>query len=350
VLSLENKLSETKKERMSMISQSRQHRIALVVLVLGSLAFSTRSAAMTLKEVGDQLILSGPVVDGDASKVRQSLANNPAIRTVILRNSPGGDVPTGYEIGDLMREKGLRTAVSGYCYSSCSRMFLGGKGRVFTDDYPLSLTNVGFHGHYYTTGPRNGQLNKQLVDSRGLKDWIIRHSDGKADPDLVERWINIPVNIGMIHFFHPQLAQEHKVATFFCERGPALGPGVLGCEPIAKNALDLGIATSLEMTASNDQAEFRRTFPKIPPKTGYARIDETDKVPLASGKGLAEYKRYLQAPSPKAFAIAPDKSAWAWEAGRLDAIKGALDHCAQRSGKPCLLYAVDNDVVWQPAP
>ena len=279
-----------------MILQSRQHRIMLIVFVLGSFAFSTHSAAMTLKEVGDQLILSGPVVDGDASKVRQSLANNPAIRTVILRNSPGGDVPTGYEIGNLMREKGLRTAVSGYCYSSCSRMFLGGKGRVFTDDYPLSLTHVGFHGHYYGPGPRKGELNKQLVDRRGLKDWIIRHSDGKADPDLVERWINIPVNIGMIHFFHPQLAKEHKVATFFCERGPASGPDVLGCEPIVKNALDLGIATSLEMISSNDQAKLRKTFPEIPSKTSYARIDEIDKVPLSSENGLVEYKRYLRAP------------------------------------------------------
>ena len=29
----------------------------------------------------------------------------------------------------------MRTAVSGYCYSSCSRMFLGGSARYFTDDY-----------------------------------------------------------------------------------------------------------------------------------------------------------------------------------------------------------------------
>jgi hypothetical protein len=335
---------------VSLIFQKKQYHIAMVVLVLGSLAFSTRSTAMTLREVGDQLILSGPVVDGDASKVRQALANNPAIRTVILRNSPGGDVPTGYEIGNLMREKGLRTAVSGYCYSSCSRMFLGGKDRMFTDDYPLLLTHVGFHGHYFVEGPGRGKLDVQLVVRRGLKKWIIQHSDGRADPDLVERWINIPVNIGMIHFFHPQLAQERKTATFFCERGPAPGTGVLGCEAIAKNALDLGIATSLEMIKSNDQAQLRASFPKIPPKTGYARIDEIDKVPLTSERGLTEYKRYLQATPPKAFAVAPDTSIWAWQSGGLDVTKRALERCAERAGTPCLLYAVDNDVVWQPAP
>jgi hypothetical protein len=67
-----------------------------------------------------------------------------------------------------------------------------------------------------------------------------------------------------------------------------------------------------------------------------------------SEKGLAEYKRYLQAVPPKAFAIAPDKSAWAWQSGNVEAINLALSRCAERSQKPCLLYAVDDDIVWKP--
>ena len=327
--------------------RGRFHIAIIIVLLLGGLVCSKLSTAMTIKEVGDQLILSGPIVDGDAAKVRQALAKSTSIRTVVVRNSPGGYVPTAYEIANLMREKGLRTAVSGYCNSGCSRIFLGGVDRRFTDDYPLSLTNVGFHGHYYTSGPQNGQLNKQSVNSFGLKDWIIKHSDGKADPDLVERWINIPVNIGMIHFYHPQLAQEKKAATFFCERGPIPGMGIFGCEPINKNALDLGVVTTLEMMKSNDQEELRASLPRIPPKTAYARIDDLDKVPLKSEKGLTEYKRYLQAPPPKAFAIAPDKTSWAWQSGNIEAINAALSKCAERSRKPCSLYAVDNEIVWQ---
>src|SRR5215468_6997874 len=56
---------------------------------------------------------------------------SPAITTVILRNSQGGNAPAGYQVGQLLRERGVRTAVSGYCYSSCSRMFLGGRTRSF---------------------------------------------------------------------------------------------------------------------------------------------------------------------------------------------------------------------------
>jgi hypothetical protein len=305
---------------------------------------------MEIKMAGNQMILSGPLIPGDARNVRKALAGNPNVNEVICRNSPGGDVPTGYAIGDLMREKGLRTAVSGYCFSGCSRIFLGGKERLFTDDYPIRFTHVGFHGHYYTQGPQTGLLHAQLVAQWGLKKWIIQHSDGKADPDLVDRWINIPVGMGMIHFFPPQITQELKAATFICEHGPARGPGVFKCEPIAKNALDLGVITLLERIKSNDRAELRASFPKNLPPSGYAQVDEIEKVPLTSPQGLKEYNRYLQADPPKAFAIAPDRSVWAWHSGGLKAVTRALEKCEERGGKPCLLYAVDDEVVWKPGP
>lgn len=89
-------------------------------------------------------------------------SGHPTVDTIILRNSTGGDIPTGFRLGDLFRQKSLRTAVSGFCYSSCSRMFLGGKRRFFTDDFPPDLTNVGFHGHY----DRTGHLEPKLVENR----------------------------------------------------------------------------------------------------------------------------------------------------------------------------------------
>ncbi len=323
--------------------------VSVFFFTLGFLLI-TDAPAMTIKIAGDQLILGGSIVDGDAGKVREALAKNFSIKTVVVRNSPGGLVPTAYEIGNLMREKLLRTAVSGYCYSGCSRIFLGGTVRVFTDDYPLRLTNVGFHGHYYTSGPLKGQLNTQTVRNFRLKDWIIAHSDGKADPDLVERWINIPINIGFIHFYHPDLVKEYGVATFFCERGPIRGKGIFGCESINKNALDLGIITGVELIKSNDQEELRASFPKIPQKTDYANINDLKKLPVKAGKALAEYKRYLRANPPKAFAIAPDNTAYAWQAGSMDSIDIALSKCSERAQKACSLYAVDDQIVWQPSP
>lgn len=223
--------------------------LALIAAALAVIVPQTASA-MDVKVVGDQLILSGPVVNGDLDLIHSALARSPEITTVILRNSPGGHIATGYRTGELFREKGLRTAVSGYCYSSCSRMFLGGKARVFTDDVPLERTDVGFHGHY----DRNGKLMADVVRQYGLADWIIRYSDGKADPALVERWINIPVNVGMIHFFHPGLVRRNGVSTFICQGPNPPRQTVFDCEPIPRTALDLGIVTSLDIVRSNDVA------------------------------------------------------------------------------------------------
>jgi hypothetical protein len=160
-------------------------RSAIAAAVIAIAAFSpTESPAMELRVVGNQLILSGPVVGDEPRKVTEALATTPQIDTVILRNSPGGNAPAGYLVGELLRERGLRTAVSGYCYSSCSRMFLGGRTRYFTDDYPAEYTNVGFHGHY----DANGHLNADMVRQYGLGNWIIKYSDGKADPQLVRAY------------------------------------------------------------------------------------------------------------------------------------------------------------------
>jgi hypothetical protein len=209
---------------------------------------SARTLGMELRLVGNQLILSGHVVGDEPEKVREAFATSSEIDTVVLRNSPGGDAPAGYQVGQMLRERGVRTAVSGYCYSSCSRMFLGGSTRYFTDDYVPESNNIGFHGHY----DRMGRLNANLVRQYGLRDWIIKYSDGKADPGLVERWINIPYSRGMIHFFHPGLVKRASVSTFMCQ-GDEGQRSVFDCEPIARTALDLGIITSLDLVHCADR-------------------------------------------------------------------------------------------------
>lgn len=233
-----------------MLARPGSIRVKILTALLWIMLSPFVASAMQMKTAGDQLILSGPVVDGDLGRVQEALAESPDVTTVILRNSPGGDAPTGYRVGELFRTRGLRTAVSGFCYSSCSRMFLGGKVRVFTDDQPAIVTHVGFHGHY----DRNGHLLPQLVAGLGLRDWIIRYSDGKADPALVERWIAIPVGRGMIHFYHPGLVRRDGVSTFMCQGPNPPGTSVFDCEPIPHTALDLGVITALDIISSNDLA------------------------------------------------------------------------------------------------
>jgi hypothetical protein len=90
----------------------------------------------------------------------------------------------------------------------------------------------------------------------GLRDWIIKYSDGKADANLVERGINIPHSRGMIHFFHPVLVNLGGASTFMC-RGDEPSRLVFAWEPIGKTALELGVVTSLDIVDNADRPGIR---------------------------------------------------------------------------------------------
>jgi hypothetical protein len=218
-------------------------------IFIASLFFVNLSAfSMDMKTCGDQVILSGAVEAEDFERIAMLLTENPKIKTAVLRNSPGGDASSGYRTGALFREKGIKTYVSGYCRSSCSRFFLGGVERYFTTDYPAEQTTVAFHGNYKTNGA--------LVDgaSERLKNFIAKYTDGKANDEFVSRWVSIPDRRGYAYFFHPTaLKRNDNVSVLLCggrERGESRWNA---CEKISPhNAMSMGIVTSLELRQSCD--------------------------------------------------------------------------------------------------
>ncbi len=301
------------------------------------------SRAMELATQGNTVILSGPVTGTELVMVKDAFAANPKIDLVVLRNSHGGDAWTGYRVGEFLREAGVTTAVSGYCISSCSRMFLGGKQRLLTSDFPAERTFVGFHGHYNN----QGNLDRQTVNKGGLYAWILKYSDGKADPTLVQRWISIEKNRGAANFFHPDVAALLGHSVFFCDGLQAQRP--TDCEPLATNALERGVITDLRRIASPDQdalPERLRTL--LFPASGYAAANDTQKLPLDAAAGLEQYQRYLQAPLPRAFAVALGRKHWAWSSGSANDVNTqALRRCEERAQQACVLYSVDNNVVYK---
>ncbi len=318
------------------------------LLMSGAVAASVSApvSAMDIKAVGDQLILSGAVTGDDRLELLDALRAHPGVTTVVLRNSHGGDAKSGYRVGELIRDRGLRTIVSGYCWSACTRMFLGGKTRYFSSDYPPEYTHLSFHGNY-----SNGFINLEAVNRLNLQDWIIKHSDGKADPDLVSRWIHIPLPAGAAHFFHPSIAAWRGRSTFLCKGSEKTQNRMFGCEPIAQTALEMGIVTSLDLAASNDQAELRKTVPALPPvRVGVAASDMAQ-FPLKSDAALREYERFLAAAAPKVFAKQMDGGQYAWNAAKTidGALATALGRCEERAkGKPCAVYALDENLLASP--
>jgi serine protease Do len=90
--------------------------------------------------------------------------------------------------------------------------------------------------------------------------------------------------------------------------------------------------------------------------SGYAAIDDLDAVPYLSANGRLGYGRFLERPTPRAFALAPN-GAWGYADGfkpsdatlPTDPIERALRVCAKRSTE-CRLYAVNRAVIWTPPP
>ena len=103
------------------------------------------------------------------------------------------------------------------------------------------------------------------------------------------------------------------------------------------------IAAGLPTTIVNPQ--FAPPQPLAAASTGYAAVDDVDKVPHLKDKGREGYRSFLGKPAPRAFALAPG-GAWAWAEGGDDPSRRALDNCGRTSKLPCRLYAVNGDVVW----
>jgi len=85
-----------------------------------------------------------------------------------------------------------------------------------------------------------------------------------------------------------------------------------------------------------------------PPASGFARVDDIDRVPVRSEPARSAYAAWLRAESPRAFAVHPTSGHWAsaWGGERPNA--RALARCEKNAKQACRLYAVDDAVVWSP--
>jgi dienelactone hydrolase len=87
--------------------------------------------------------------------------------------------------------------------------------------------------------------------------------------------------------------------------------------------------------------------PAPPTASGYATIHDIARVPWLDASAKARgYAKFLAAPPPRAFAIS-EAGYWGWANGPEQAGSAALANCNRRSPKPCVLYAVDDAVVWR---
>lgn len=86
----------------------------------------------------------------------------------------------------------------------------------------------------------------------------------------------------------------------------------------------------------------------LAPPVSAAALGDVKAIPHLDPSGEAAYRAFLAADGHRAFAIAPG-GAWAWRSEATSAEAAAeetLDNCEFESGRRCVLYAVDNRVVF----
>jgi hypothetical protein len=293
--------------------------------------------AMELRIVDHAIILSGEVIQADLERVTKAFEAHPNVTHVVLRNSMGGNSWTGYRLGELFRARGVTTAVSGFCVSSCSRLFLGGKQRFFTDDFPQSLTYVGFHGHYDF-----GKLNLEAVKKHDLIAWTMKFTDNKIDPKLLARWANIARRAGDVRFYPDNVTERWKAKTFLCEGIESRRPQQ--CERIDTHALTQGIVTTNSVYSSPDaNTLFYKQRERSYPTT--TTSSDATKHALKTPVTQKEFDLFQDATLPRAFAMSSDGRNVAWSANSARSTNNALEQCARKSKTVCALFAVDERVV-----
>jgi hypothetical protein len=103
------------------------------LLVVAGLA-GPAGAASFHKE-GDTIMMRGQIVAADPLRLSKLIADG--AREIVLE-SPGGLVPAGIYMAEMIRGAGLKTIVRGDCASACTIMFYAGRVRELSG-------RLGFH-------------------------------------------------------------------------------------------------------------------------------------------------------------------------------------------------------------
>jgi hypothetical protein len=120
----------------------------------------------------------------------------------------------------------------------------------------------------------------------------------------------------------------------------------IDAETYAKEAASLAAAAPSTSPAPVSTRPLAREHRKqVPAATGYAIATDAASAPVRA-EGKDRYLHYLTLPAPKAFVVY-ESGGWRFFSADADAMSKALDFC-MREGRSCWLYAVDDQVVWNP--
>jgi len=158
--------------------------------------------------------------------------------------------------------------------------------------------------------------------------WFYAENDGRYGPQVPRAWHAAYVAAGgnaELHVFPPLGEDGHDMISLGGERWRPL---------LDRFLLSNGFTP-------------RKPPADAPPPTGFASLQDVPTVSRISQRCRELYGDFLVKDVPRAFAIGPGGNC-AYFAGQPDVIAKSLNRCRETAKQECKLYAVNDDVVWQP--
>lgn len=227
--------------------------------------FMSSLLATEAKVVGDQLILSGRASGNELKLVRDAVAEHgDRIKFVILRDHSGRTENDDlYRIAEIIADRGWHTAVSGFCGTACSKIFLGGVQRHFTDDKSPAQTSLMFGSTTYARDPTTASnMNKIRASAspRGdykYQEWMKLRTGNRISQSTLDRLFLDEASVRYLHFYDSKrLGRTDGVSMLYCDGKEAPAKRWTECEKITDtDVYKEGIMTSSDLIRANDRTD-----------------------------------------------------------------------------------------------
>lgn len=136
---------------------------------------------------GTTLVFDGPISGDSVLEALRVVRNSGADIEKIRITSPGGDVPSGIELGYFVKENNLEVEVDTLCFSACANYVIPAARRVLINDGSL----IGWHG-----GPRQSdEIWKAMAPSSDKDDLMKFVARLREKEEAFFEYINVDPDI-----------------------------------------------------------------------------------------------------------------------------------------------------------
>ena len=214
---------------------SKFFRATVILAVASGVTLVGPAMAMTVEVQGNAVFAAGDIGPKDILKFREAVSR-PGVDTLVLVNSEGGDLYTGFHLARVVAAWRLKTVVAGQCSSACAIVFVGGVERSFSGAYEPQDTYVGIHGAISRIdGKVNGVVAAQIYA------FFRRNMGERFDADIMELAVYGMRDAGsLLRVFDG--ASQPKRDPYHCESGRTERQNCTEFKD--QNALSLGVVTT----------------------------------------------------------------------------------------------------------